>query len=590
MNRIVAKILPLVLTGMFTTRIALAQELPDNPDADAVGLECSGFVETTWHTTEEYPEQIQNNQHDKEESDDNTRYLPDEKLEIPEIYRYEHLEVDTTYLARLINEACKISNADGSYTEESYQALKKILLEAEDAYHIGFKTQAEVQIWESILEKYIDSLVPVKILEPALIPDDIDIFPGPEQADTERLETTDFDLMIWDSIKGEGKSYDNSSSPSQSEILFSDICSIGEDIREQITLPTNLYEVAVKELTAEDSHEFPFMTDSIKYNEWLYGEPVANLVDENGYSPVYSWNTTFVAWCADQLGYLDYNRCIRTPDSNELYHYLTGDPNNEFFTVSEIRCTSGISRILEGDLIFIPKADNTYVVGIVSYVDPKEEIIHCIFGDVECAVAEMTVDLTQVPDTTGFVRIYVPDKELTALANYMIKEIGTTPAAACGILSNMNSESKFNSCALGDYGTSFGLCQWHERRWDNLIEYCDREGYDWKSFMGQLCFLKFELENFYPDLLNILQNNENDRNSAYAAGYYFCLDYERPKEMDAACENRGYLARNTFYNRLMNARLFDEESVLDDEIEVPPNAVSHSCKTDIPDSIFELSS
>ena len=45
---------------------------------------------------------------------------------------------------------------------------------------------------------------------------------------------------------------------------------------------------------------------------------------------------------------------------------------------------------------------------------------------------------------------------------------GFNDAAICGILANIEHESGFSTTALGDGGTSYGLCQWHNSRWDNL--------------------------------------------------------------------------------------------------------------------------
>ena len=66
----------------------------------------------------------------------------------------------------------------------------------------------------------------------------------------------------------------------------------------------------------------------------------------------------------------------------------------------------------------------------------------------------------------------------TAIYNYVINTMGLNNAAACGILANIYKESSFNPHALGDSGTSYGICQWHGSRWDRLKTYCSNNGLD----------------------------------------------------------------------------------------------------------------
>ena len=86
-----------------------------------------------------------------------------------------------------------------------------------------------------------------------------------------------------------------------------------------------------------------------------------------------------------------------------------------------------------------------------------------------------------------------------AIYNYLSKQ-GFNDAAICGILANIQHESGFDPNALGDGGTSYGICQWHNERWNNLINYCNQNGLDSSSVDGQMSYLVWELKNNYPSV------------------------------------------------------------------------------------------
>lgn len=52
---------------------------------------------------------------------------------------------------------------------------------------------------------------------------------------------------------------------------------------------------------------------------------------------------------------------------------------------------------------------------------------------------------------------------------------GLNAAAGIGVAANIKHESNFRTSAVGDNGTSFGICQWHlgrgeaMKRWQDLI-------------------------------------------------------------------------------------------------------------------------
>lgn len=155
----------------------------------------------------------------------------------------------------------------------------------------------------------------------------------------------------------------------------------------------------------------------------------------------------------------------------------------------------------------------------------------------------------------GMALLLVPGVEASEYADegqifeFMTLEMGLNPAAACGIMANMEAESGFKLVCYGDEGSSFGLCQWHATRFDALKTFCKSRGYDYRTLEGQLNFLLFDLRVNYPDTYKYLRRLPNDSQGAYDAAYYWCVQYERPAGMQAAGAYRGRLAQTKYWNR-----------------------------------------
>lgn len=133
---------------------------------------------------------------------------------------------------------------------------------------------------------------------------------------------------------------------------------------------------------------------------------------------------------------------------------------------------------------------------------------------------------------------------------FCIKELKLNKAGACGVLANIEAESDFNPNLYGDGGDSYGICQWNLSRFDNLKNYCNKNGYNWKTLTGQLYFLKYELTNNKSDtgyILDKLKSVSNTASGAYDAGYDWCYYFERPANKVAKSESRGSKAQNKYW-------------------------------------------
>lgn len=168
-------------------------------------------------------------------------------------------------------------------------------------------------------------------------------------------------------------------------------------------------------------------------------------------------------------------------------------------------------------------------------------------------------DVGDASEVAGFVSGFYVDPSQYPAANvtenakkiykYLVEEMKLNHAAACGVLANVHLESNFSPLALGDGGTSYGICQWHNGRFSNLIAYCKSKGYDYNTVEGQLKFMEHELAESYPNVLDHVKNVPDTPDGSFDAAHYWCVYYEAPSETMARAEQRGNLAKNNYYEQ-----------------------------------------
>lgn len=145
---------------------------------------------------------------------------------------------------------------------------------------------------------------------------------------------------------------------------------------------------------------------------------------------------------------------------------------------------------------------------------------------------------------------------------YLTEELKLSSAAACGILANIEYESAFQVTIIGDQGTSFGLCQWHDGRYTALKSYCIARGLDYQSVEGQMEYLAFELKSSYTGLYGSLRSVDNSAEGAYQAAYLWCIQFERPADMERKAEERGNSAKYKYWNRYNSIIMITQEDLL----------------------------
>ncbi len=138
---------------------------------------------------------------------------------------------------------------------------------------------------------------------------------------------------------------------------------------------------------------------------------------------------------------------------------------------------------------------------------------------------------------------------------FLLEKMDMNSAAGAGVIANIQYESSFKPNALGDGGTSYGICQWHALRYENLKRFCERNGFNYTKLDGQLNFLKYELESDYYYNRNVLAPIKavpNTSQGAYNAAYVWCCKFEIPADKETKGDIRGQLAKKKFDDKYKN--------------------------------------
>lgn len=126
-----------------------------------------------------------------------------------------------------------------------------------------------------------------------------------------------------------------------------------------------------------------------------------------------------------------------------------------------------------------------------------------------------------------------------------LKNAGFSDNSVAALLTNIASESSFNPTSIGDSGTSYGLCQWHNSRNADLkAAYPD----SYHTIDSQINFLMYELENKYVSLNDALVNGTGNTSDLT---YSFCANFERPADTKNTCNNRANKAES-YYQYVIN--------------------------------------
>lgn len=142
--------------------------------------------------------------------------------------------------------------------------------------------------------------------------------------------------------------------------------------------------------------------------------------------------------------------------------------------------------------------------------------------------------------TTIATQTYLPIAQ--QIWNAMLDK-GWSYDVCAGIMGNIMAECGGGTLDIkpilrGDNETSFGICQWHNERKDNMLSFNDKN-YNTSDNLPpiehQIDYLEYELSLYNIDILN------NDKTYEEVA-YIFCVEYERPANKYKKAEQRKKLA------------------------------------------------
>ncbi len=131
----------------------------------------------------------------------------------------------------------------------------------------------------------------------------------------------------------------------------------------------------------------------------------------------------------------------------------------------------------------------------------------------------MKVTLQKKPDPSDKTRQFLPSEygsTQETIYYFLTLEMGCTPVTACAIMGNIKQECGYNYNDLS--GSAYGLIQWTGGRKSSLISWCSANGYSYKSLVGQLYFLRYEMSQSsykkYIDMMNALEVKEGSLSEA----------------------------------------------------------------------------
>lgn len=284
----------------------------------------------------------------------------------------------------------------------------------------------------------------------------------------------------------------------------------------------------------------PIWSNNVKYNSWYYGRNVMG--DE------YPWCCAFISWCADQCGLIDAGVFRKTAGCASMRAFFN-EKGYDSYSIQDAAPYGGSRIPVPGDIIIW--GANQHIALIVAV---NADSIETVEGNTSPRVARQTYTKRQLQGnlaTATIFHVQYPDNEFT-IYRFLLNQVGLPEAAAIGVLANISCESGFNEHVLGDSGTSYGLCGWHLSRWDRLKAFCESNGYDWEELDGQLYYLQYELETYFPDMLARLRSVPNTEDGAYDAAFMWCHDFEIPVGYEFTTSNyRGNIARTTFWPKHM---------------------------------------
>ena len=156
--------------------------------------------------------------------------------------------------------------------------------------------------------------------------------------------------------------------------------------------------------------------------------------------------------------------------------------------------------------------------------------------------------------------------------DYLTGELALCPAAAAGIMGNIMIECSFDPSteAMDTNGLySFGLMMWNGPRYERLKNWCTDNGYQKEDPLGQLGYLKWELEHSETGSYDAMKSIPNTIEGAARAAILWASEFERCTETSYGL--RIYYALNNFWPNYAGGTVSNTPGIYGYYYNVPDN-------------------
>lgn len=156
--------------------------------------------------------------------------------------------------------------------------------------------------------------------------------------------------------------------------------------------------------------------------------------------------------------------------------------------------------------------------------------------------------------------------------DFLTKDLSLCPAAAAGIMGNVMIECLFDPSKKAmdtNNKLSFGLMMWNGPRYESLKTWCAEHGYDKNDPLGQLGYLKWELENTETQAYKAMLNVPNTIEGTVEAAILWASKFERCTKTSYGL--RIYYAVNNYWRQYAGGTVSNTPGVYGYYYNVPDN-------------------
>lgn len=385
-------------------------------------------------------------------------------------------------------------------------------------------------------------------------------------------DTAKMDQYSWSDQTG--RAYQRSSS--YQKTIMEDVLATNEGLAVDLGLISpvselkqnakSLIELALREWedgNGEMIDNFGRGTDNVKYNTWYYRRTVSNRdTDGNGKfdygdTQFYPWCCVFMSWIADRCGLIEAGTFIKTAACDTMYAYFM-QRGYDHWAIKSSTPYGGSNEPMPGDVLIWGNCEH---IGLIVAVNEKSiETVEGNSGEIVAHHTYKKSDLTGDLGNGTIFRVEYPDAE-GAVYGYLVNTLFLQPSAAVGVVAAITRTSNFNTAKeiKNPDGTLRGICLWDDGRWERFKRYCESTGYELSSLMGQMYFMGFELEAYYPSLKKSLMNTPSSKLGAYQAAWEWLEIYQEEASTNT-CTMISTLAADVYWPRYVESglvRLYD---------------------------------